>query len=94
MKILKMNKYGSVLTGREFGKDTMEKIARNIEYPVCLDFEGVNSLGSSFADEVLIPIARNQGNKITVIHVKMPVWDCIQDVAIDGKIEIFKKVDN
>ncbi len=87
-----MNKYGSVLTGREFGKDTMEKIARNIEYPVCLDFLGVNSLGSSFADEVIIPIAKNQQNKITVQNVKTAVWDCLQDVATDGGIEIDRSI--
>jgi len=48
MKKLKMNRYGSVLTGREFGSDTFKKIDKEAEYPVILDFDGVNSLGSSF----------------------------------------------
>lgn len=88
MNMLNMKTYGSILTGREFGKDTMEKISSNIEYPVILDFAGVHSLGSSFADEVLLPIGKHQGGKLVVKNVKPAVLACIQDVAKDGGIEI------
>ena len=81
-----MNKFGSVLTGREFGKTSMEQI--NVEYPASLDFSGVNTLGSSFADEVIIPIASKQENKIDVINAIHPVMECINDVAKDGGIEV------
>jgi hypothetical protein len=81
-----MNTFGSVLTGREFGKDTMDRIV--MEYPVTLDFSGVSTLGSSYADEVIIPIAAKQNNKINVCNVNSPVLDCIKDVAEDGKIEV------
>ena len=64
MSILKLSKYGSVLTGRAFGKDTMTKIS--IDYPVVVDFDGVDTLGSSYADEVLKPIAQEQGNRLTI----------------------------
>ncbi len=88
MNKLKMNKFGSVLTGREFGVDTMIKISEDIEYPVILDFLGVNSLGSSFADEVLIPIAKNQKNFVEVCNAKKPVWVCVKEVAKDGGITV------
>jgi len=86
MKTFKMNLFGSVLTGREFGKETIEKI--NLEYPVILDFSEVNTLGSSYADEVLVPIAAKQNNKLHVSNVNAPVKDCIQDVANDSGIEV------
>ena len=90
MKTVEMNKFGSVLTGREFGKDMMIRLAETIEYPVVLNFNGVISLGSSFADEVLIPIAKQQGNVLEIINASTAVWDCINDVAIDAKIEIIR----
>ena len=64
----------------------MDKIV--VEYPVTLDFIGVSTLGSSYADEVIIPIAAKQNNKINVCNVISPVWDCIQDVAEDSGIEV------
>ena len=71
MKKLQMNKYGKFLVGREFSKSAMKRIAKDIEYPVYLDFAGVTSITTSFADEVLVPIAKNQGNNIQVINVKI-----------------------
>ena len=88
MKTLNMNKYGSVLTGREFGKDIMKRIDEELEPPVVLNFRGVDSLGSSFADEVLIPIAKKQGNSLQICNATTPVWVCIKDVAQDGGIEV------
>jgi hypothetical protein len=81
-----MNNYGSVLTGREFGKQTFDNL--KLDYPVSLDFSGVNTLGSSYADEVFVPIAKKQMNKITVLNVNSPVRDCIKDVAIDNNISV------
>jgi len=86
MNILKLNKYGSVLTGREFGKDTMLRLV--IDYPVVVDFDGVNVLGSSYADEVLKPIAKKQSNSLTVRKATSPVLACIKDVASDAGFEI------
>lgn len=88
MNRLEMKTFGSVLTGREFGSDIMKRISKEFKAPLVLDFAGVNSLGSSFADEVLIPIAKLQGHSLTVSNVKPAVWDCIQDVAKDGGIKI------
>ena len=88
MKTLMMNKFGKVLTGREFGVDSMKKINSTIEYPVILDFMDVISLGSTFADEVLVPIAKKQNNHISVCNVKAPVLACIKYTAHDEGIKI------
>ena len=85
MNFLKLKMFGSILTGREYGKDSMKKI--NVEYPVTLDFSGVNSLGSSFADEVLIPIAAKQNNRIDICNANSSVINCIRDTADDGGFE-------
>lgn len=88
MTTLKMNKYGVVLTGREFGLDVMKQLKDALEYPVTLDFEGVVSMGSSFGDEVVSVIARNQGNRIKICNVTKPISDCLNSIAKDYKIEI------
>ena len=84
MKELTINKYGSVLTGREFGQRIVRILeAEKTEFPVKVNFRGVMALGSSFADEVLAFIAKNQDNRIVVLNAAKAVVDCIKDVAID-----------
>jgi len=45
-------------------------------------------MGSSFGDEIIIPIARAQGNKIYVKDANPVVSLCIRDIAEDGKIDV------
>jgi len=86
MKTLNMASFGSVLTGREFGKENLKKL--DLNSPVMLDFSGVNTLGSSYADEILIPIARKQKNLISIKNANSVVWGCIQDAARDGDFKV------
>jgi STAS-like domain of unknown function (DUF4325) len=58
MNIIKLNQYGSVLTGGEFGADVMKALSTRVVHPVCLDFDGVEAIGSSFGDEVILVLAR------------------------------------
>jgi len=89
MNIVKLNKYGVVLTGREFGADVMRGLlAEHIDYPVCLDFEGVESMGSSFGDEVVPPLAAKQNNKIAIKNANETVRSILKDVASDAGIEL------
>lgn len=65
MKKLEFKRFGSVLTGRPFGVQTYADIKKEIEGSAfILDFTGVTSMGSSFGEEVIVPIAKNQDNKI------------------------------
>lgn len=91
MKILDMNKYGSIFTGREFCQDLIKLIQKENSFPVALNFEGVISISASFADEVLVPIAKNQSNTLEIYNASNPVWACILDVALDGEIIVKRK---
>lgn len=89
-KIIDMKKYGLVLTGREFGADIMTNLDKEItlEDEIVLDFKGVVAVGSSFADEVIAPIALKQNKKVKVKNLTPSVRSCLVDVARDNEIEI------
>lgn len=89
--IINMTKYGTILTGRDFGKQAMAELKPLLKQPVELDFSGVTSLGSSFGDEVLPSIAQKQDNQLTVIGPNKAVWDCLLQIAEEYKIKIVKK---
>lgn len=91
MNRLDMSKYGTILTGRSFGKQVMEELVTKLEYPVELDFRGVISLGSSFGDEFIPVIAQKQNGQLTVIAPNKAVWDCLCQIAEEQKIQITKK---
>jgi len=91
MNTIDMNKYGTILTGRDFGKQVMEEICSTLQHPVELDFREVISLGSSFGDEVVPVIAQKQNNQLTVLGPNKAVWDCLLQIAEEYKIQITKK---
>jgi hypothetical protein len=88
MKFLNLKDFGTVLTGRDFGKTVYQNLSQKLDHPVGLNFEGVESMGSSFGDEIILPIARAQGNKIFVKDANPVVSSCIRDIAEDGKIDV------
>ena len=55
MKIFKFNQFGSNLGTRMLGADVREKLVPllNVKEKVVLDFEGVDVVSNSFADECL-----------------------------------------
>lgn len=91
MNRLNMSRYGTILTGRDFGKQVIKELGSTLEYPVELDFRGVISLGSSFGDEVVPVVAQQQGNQLTVIGPNKAVWACLFQIAEECKIQITKK---
>ncbi len=90
--VIKLNKYGSVLTGREFGTDVSIEILKEAKPPVSVDFQGVESMGSSFGDEVIPPLASKQGGIIMVKNANDTIWASLRDIAKDAGIEIKKEV--
>jgi hypothetical protein len=89
MKIYKLNQFGSTLTGREFGKTSYKQMSEeNPTLPVVLDFGGVASLGSSYADEVVPYFAHQQANKITILNANDVVRSCLRDVRDETGIKI------
>ena len=89
-KVIEMKKYGIVLTGREFGIDVMKNLNGEINSKdeIVLDFKGVASVGSSFADEVLVPVANLKNGKIKIKNLSIPVKSCLVDVARDNSISL------
>ena len=91
MTPIKLEKYGPVLTGREFGKDVCKILMQEIvllKKPYSLDCAEILSIGSSFGDEVIPKIAALQGNKIQILNANKPVQNCIAKVARDAKIDV------
>jgi hypothetical protein len=66
MKTVQMKTFGATLTDRGDGKKAYRQIQRAESGPVALDFSGVMSLGSSFGDEVILKVARQQDNRLTI----------------------------
>ena len=83
-----MNQFGSILTGRDFAKRLMTELVRTLKYPVLLDFSDVISLGSSFGDEIVPVIAKQQGGKVVVINANKAIWECLNQIAEDHHIAV------
>jgi len=88
MNISKLNQFGADLAGRDFGKRVYEIIIQETKLPMVLDFAGVGSIGSSFADEVIVKIAGQQNNKIIVKNINRVIKSCLNDVAEEAKINL------
>jgi hypothetical protein len=88
MMNVKLSQYGAVLTGREFGESVMRSLTKELTPPVVLDFDGVESLGSSFGDEVVPPIANKQGNSVKILNANRDVKATLLDIALDAQIEL------
>jgi hypothetical protein len=89
MNIIKLKKYGSALTGRNFGKEVMDALSKEIQYPVALDFEGVTTLGSSFGEEIIVPICKKQKGTIDVYNANpAAVVNCLKTIENDFNIKI------
>lgn len=87
-KNIQLKSYGVVLTGREFGAEVWKQISKELKAPSDLDFEGVETIGSSFGDEVIPPLAKAQGNKVTLHNVNDDMRAVIEDVASDAGIQV------
>lgn len=88
MMIIKISEFGTILTGREFGENVYRELSNKISSVVELDFDGVISLGSSFGDEVVPPIAKKQGGIIKIKNTNNAVKRALENVASDAKITI------
>jgi hypothetical protein len=88
MTFFALKEFGAVLTGREYGKSVYSTLGAKLSNPAGLDFDGVESMGSSFGDEIVPPIARKQGNKIAVKNANPVITACLMDIAEEHHIEL------
>lgn len=90
MSLIKLSYYGLNLSGRPFGIQTYQKIKGQFQAPYSVDFEGVFSIGSSFADEVIAKLAEENGGTITVYNSSRVIDRCLEEVAKDNNFVIEK----
>jgi len=87
-QVFEMNKFGRTLTDRPDGKKAYADILGSGKTITTLDFRGVMSLGSSFGDEIVPPLARANGNTIAVKNANMAIRDCLQKIVEDTGINV------
>ncbi len=86
---IQMNEFGVVLTGRAYGKDCFEKMSRgHLSAPFTLNFNGVISLGSSFGEEIVVPLSKMTTDVIKIINANSSIQDCLQKIEIDFKLKL------
>ncbi len=88
MNTVKMIRFGSTLTDRADGKKTSISIMDKYSQPVRLDFADVVSLGSSFGDEIILPLAEKQNRKIIVLNANNIIKNSIRRIVEERSIEI------
>ena len=86
MNTVSMRQFGTTLTDRADGKKAFEEILRTTTFPVTLDFRGVVSLGSSFGDEVILPVAERQKSALIVAHANNVIKNAIRRTIEDTPI--------
>lgn len=80
MSEVNLKKYGLNLAGRPYGITTYSIIVNDFEAPYELNFEGVYSIGSSFADEVVAKLATSNGGEIKILNAGVVVKKCLVEV--------------
>ena len=90
MQNIMLKNFGVILTGRPYGVQIYSEIKKQYEdvAEVEFDFAGVASLGSSFGEEVIVPFAKKQGNRITIHSANAPVRSCLQLIAKDFSLTV------
>lgn len=81
MSMVNLKKFGLNLSGRPLGISSFTIILAENTAPYELDFNGVFSIGSSFADEVVAKLAELNGGKIKVVNSNNVINKCLKDVA-------------
>lgn len=88
MSTIKMNSFGSILTGREYGMNVAKKIVQEESPPYVFDFGGVISMGSSFGDEIFKAVIKHAVDSPSVQNANGVVRAALQQIQNDLKIEL------
>ena len=72
--LVELIKFGEDLHGRPQGKDAYDSIVARLgaigkDEDMVVDFKGVNSVSTSWLDEVLTPLQEKYGNKLVLKNV-------------------------
>jgi hypothetical protein len=91
MNIVNLSRFGLNLSGRPLGITAYPIVLKEYEPPYELDFKDVNSIGSSFADEVVAKLAVLNGGQIVIHNSKNVISKCLNDVAKEHKFKLIFK---
>lgn len=91
--IITLSKFGFVLTSREAGKEAFAAFAPSlvdtkVDEDVVVDFDGVNTISPSWADEFLTPLLEKYGNRLRLRHTDNP--SVVPTLRLLEKIHGFK----
>lgn len=81
MNLVNLKRFGLNLSGRPLGISSLPVILAEYEAPYELDFDGVFSIGSSFADEVVAKLAELNGGSIKIVNSTNVINKCLKDVS-------------
>lgn len=88
MSTVSLKKFGLNLSGRPLGISSFPIILAEHQPPFELDFEGVYSIGSSFADEVVAKLAELNGGNIRILNSTNVINKCLRDVAKEKRFTL------
>ena len=91
MNTVLMIEFGETLTDRADGKKAFAEIMRKNELPMELDFTGVISLGSSFGDEVILNLAKEQSNQVTIKNTNKVIKNSVRRIVEERNIDVLFK---
>lgn len=87
--IIQLKKFGTTLTSRQLGKEaylafnnTLATVNKDEE--IVIDFDGVNTLSPSWADEFITPLAKERPDKITIKKT--------DNLSVDETIKLLKSI--
>lgn len=88
MSTINMKLFGLNLSGRPLGIQVFKIISKDHDPIYELDFEGVISIGSSFADEVVAKLAKKNGGEIKILNSSRIIDKCLKEVSRDMNFEL------
>jgi hypothetical protein len=88
-----LGKFGFVLTSREAGREALAAFAPSladtkIDEDVIIDFDGVNTISPSWADEFLTPLLEKYGKRLRLRRTDNP--SVVPTLKLLEKIHGFK----
>lgn len=93
MNLIRMADFGISLGSRKLGKSVNEYLNFDIDEKIILDFENVNLVTNSFADELIGKNARDLGletffDKVEIVNAKRNIRLVIKKSIMDRLCEI------
>lgn len=88
--IIQLKKFGTLLMSRPTGKEaylafqpTLREVKKDDK--IVIDFEGVQVLGPSWADEFITPLKKNFPGRVECVHTENPSVKATLEILNEAK---------